>query len=504
MIIGSSYHTVKVNELPNTSISNVKIVGPFWWNTDGIQLGDSPGSTIDNSFIYTQDDSLCLYRGATATNNVVANTQNGSAVWVDGWATNPSNDVVVDGLYIMHGQHTNTQSAIEVLQYNQEPLNNIVFKNIYAENINSGAFMRIMHDKRWVDSSIIVGYAPGKMRDIYFENVYLHDNYGGSITGFDADRNISNIYFNNFNIWNGSSWSVKTSLSQIGMTANANVSNVYFNTPAVFIKGNENAYIVSGTNKTVTIDTRYIGGVGKTLQYIELWADGVFYASVPATTGVISYPFTLSNLTAGSHIIYAKAGTTDGTWYQSRDYRLEAKAANQLLFNKDFEYGKSGLADANGDRDWYKTKGSSVVATTVKSGIHSGSKALKVTGRNGTKDGLYQSISGQLHDWYTTKNPASGTYPVTFSVWVKNESVTSNMRFAIRYYDWNSVTNDPQSYMYSNYVSVGTGWTQLTYTWNLPSSSIGTFRPTDVVFAIENANATANYFIDDASVTVPA
>ncbi|MCL2421488.1 MAG: carbohydrate binding domain-containing protein, partial [Defluviitaleaceae bacterium] len=195
MVIGASYHGIWMENRTILEARNVKIVGPFWWNTDGFQIQGTLGALVEDSFIFGQDDAFCVYNNVILRNNIVGNTQNGAAVAIGFWGFRPISNILVDGLTVLYGQATNIQPMIEILSYNGSPLNDIVIRNVWADNVDAGSFLRLMSDKRWVDTSINTGYSPGMMSDILFENISI-DNIGGTIQGFDSMRGVSNVIFN--------------------------------------------------------------------------------------------------------------------------------------------------------------------------------------------------------------------------------------------------------------------------------------------------------------------
>ena len=486
MMIGPSNHTIRMLDIPSPTVKNVKIVGPYWWNSDGVQLLQCEGGVVDSCFIYTQDDSICLYRKHTATNNVVANLDNGCAIAVDFWSVYPSHTVRVEDLYIIYGQHCGEQAAIEVLNYNQYYCNDITFKNIHAENINEGSFIRIMQNKRGCDKDIFLGYTPGRTRDVLFEDVYIYDNAGGLIQGYDENHNVSDVYFNNVKIKKNGKFEIAHSLDDLNLKTSGTVSNIYFNKPYAAIIGDELAFITNGDSKTFELSAGTISGITKT----EFYLDGALYKE--CTNGELG--FVVDSIKPGQHTVYAVV-TANGEVIKTREHTCFVKESDQLLMNGDFKYDTSY---------WYPSRESSV-AMKIETGTgHDDKNAVKISGRTDSAEGIYQSIAAQLQGWYYATNPDDGNYRVTFTAWVKNETVQSKVRFNIYYYNWSSVRDDPQKIFNSPYVNVGNEWTKITYIWDL-NVTFGSMRYDslcDVNFMLENTDKNTVYYISDSSVVI--
>ena len=242
------------------------------------------------------------------------------------------------------------------------------------------------------------------------------------------------------------------------------------------------------------------------IKKVDLYLNGALYK----TNSNSSTSFTIDSMPAGQNTLRAVVTHSGGTT-TSRDFKLFAKESGQLLSNKNFQYGTAyWYPSRRGNPPWesggykYEPLNSNVSISAVASGGHNGTGYIRVSGRNSVSDGIYQSISGQLHDWKTVANP-SGNYKITFTAWVKNESVTSNMRISVKRFSWANIypNKEPES-RNSSYVSVGTGgWTQLTYTWSgYSSSGISSSSPTDLCFMFENSDPNAVYLISDCSVTI--
>ena len=202
----------------------------------------------------------------------------------------------------------------------------------------------------------------------------------------------------------------------------------------------------------------------------------------------------MNEMKPGLHTVYAVVTANDEA-IKTREHTYFVKASDQLLMNGDFKYDTAY---------WYPSRESSV-AMEIESGAgHDNKNAVKISGRNGSAEGVYQSIAAQLQGWYYATRPKDGDYRVVFTAWVKNESVQSNIRFNIYYYNWLSVSDDPQKIFNSPYVSVGSEWMKVTYVWdlNVAFNSMRYDSLCDVNFMLENTDENAVYYISDSSVVI--
>jgi hypothetical protein len=85
-----------------TTVSWVKSVGAWTWNSDGITVWDN--SQVNNCFIWANDDAVKPYRpNITFANTEVWQLDNGGAIEMS-WGNNQSDNVVITNLDLLHAE----------------------------------------------------------------------------------------------------------------------------------------------------------------------------------------------------------------------------------------------------------------------------------------------------------------------------------------------------------------------------------------------------------------
>lgn len=142
------YHSFVVYGDENTfqmRVDNLKQVGSWYWQTDGIELYTN--GTMKNSFFHSNDDVLKVYHDNIAIDNtVIWKNENGPVIqW--GWAPRNMNNVRISNAYVIHNKmywkdvKTNTcvinsspsWSATEDQPSAAKTVSNLLFENIYVE-----------------------------------------------------------------------------------------------------------------------------------------------------------------------------------------------------------------------------------------------------------------------------------------------------------------------------------------------------------------------------------
>jgi hypothetical protein len=84
-------------------ISNVKMVGGFNLNNDGILVGKG-NSLCENTFLMVNDDGIKTFtEDAIYKNTTMWVLKNGAAIQT-GWSSKTANNVMVDGLYLIRAE----------------------------------------------------------------------------------------------------------------------------------------------------------------------------------------------------------------------------------------------------------------------------------------------------------------------------------------------------------------------------------------------------------------
>lgn len=231
----------------NIKISNIKIIGCWRYNSDGIDMHNCENVLIDNCFIRTFDDSICVkgfdcyYKGDVEKAVHDAMYRNGKSydvfknvsvkncvIWNDwgkcleiGAETRAEEicDVVFENCNIIHVN----SSVLDCLNVDYADVHDITFKNIQVEydDIIPASLLQkndseiyvnpdIDYSPNLLSSSVVFhheysagGNRRGINRNITFENIYLFGRHKPKMLfeGFDEshktkDITIKNLYLN--------------------------------------------------------------------------------------------------------------------------------------------------------------------------------------------------------------------------------------------------------------------------------------------------------------------
>lgn len=203
---------IPVGGSDSVTISNAKVISWYGWG-DGMNIFASNNVQYNNVFCRTSDDCSTIYCTRKDYHGGCRNITVKNAVY---WA-----DVAHPIMIGLHGDINKNETIenvlydnIDILEQNENQIdyqgcigiNNgdnilvkgVVFKNIRIENISKGMLlnMRVCYNKKYC-------HAPGRgIEDITLRNIsYSGNNAGMSvIVGYDDNRMVKNIKFENFNI----------------------------------------------------------------------------------------------------------------------------------------------------------------------------------------------------------------------------------------------------------------------------------------------------------------
>ncbi|MDY0074646.1 MAG: discoidin domain-containing protein [Acholeplasmataceae bacterium] len=232
--------TIHAQESKNIIIDNIKVITARP-NGDGISIQSCEDVIVRNSFVRTWDDSLVVKNvNNVSTKNV---TFSNNILWTDlaqsmevGYETYGESieNVVFEDITVLHNYH---KAVMSIHNADQADINGIYFKDITIEDAYEvGDIWTETYDNFFIDLTIAFNadwsksqYERGIIRNVYFDNIkVLNDKKIGAdssdliirMNGFDATKNISNIYFNDVEFHG----EPLTSVSQIN--ANNFVSNI--------------------------------------------------------------------------------------------------------------------------------------------------------------------------------------------------------------------------------------------------------------------------------------
>ncbi len=183
------------------TVRNVKTVGSFRYNTDGVQTG-TVGLHVENCFLQCNDDNFSLNglcQNVEINNNVLWNLYNGG-VFMLGWATGEKFDLqnldIHDNVILRAGGccDYDMKGPFSMKLFGSHRVaKNIHFKNIIIEDLAAYG--------RWLD------FQAGKanqthVSDITFENIQINKAWAiaAELHGCNAEFPMQEIRFQNINI----------------------------------------------------------------------------------------------------------------------------------------------------------------------------------------------------------------------------------------------------------------------------------------------------------------
>lgn len=231
---------IHAQESKGIVIDNIKIVTARP-NGDGVSIQSCEDVIVRNSFVRTWDDSLVVKNvNNKSTYNVVFSN---NILWTDlaqsmevGYEAygEKIEHVVFEDITVLHNYH---KAVMSIHNADQAAISDIHFKNITIENsYQVGDIWTETYDDFFIDLTIAYNadwsksqFVRGTIKDVYFENIkVLNDKKIGEETsnlvirmnGFDAQKNIQNVYFSDVEFRG----EPLTSASQVN--ANSFVSNI--------------------------------------------------------------------------------------------------------------------------------------------------------------------------------------------------------------------------------------------------------------------------------------
>lgn len=232
----------------NLHISNVKIIGCWRYNSDGIDMHNCENVLIENCFIRTFDDSVCVkgfdcyYEGDVEAAVKAAMYRNGKAydvfknvrvkncvIWNDwgkcleiGAETRAEEicDIIFEDCDIIHA----TGDILDSFNIDYAEVYNVIYRNINIEIDDVVLFPIIQGNDREIYINPNNGYTPaticvrtayhheysaggtrrGKTHDISFENIRVFGKHPPRMyfEGYDSEHKTENITIKNL-YWNG-------------------------------------------------------------------------------------------------------------------------------------------------------------------------------------------------------------------------------------------------------------------------------------------------------------
>lgn len=254
----------------NLHINNVKLIGNWRYNSDGIDMHNCEDVLIENCFIRTFDDCLCVkgmdcfYDGdldkavyeATHRNGQIYEdfkniTVRNCVLWNDwgkcleiGAETRAEKicNVVFEDCHILHA----TGPVLDCCNMDYADIFDVIYRNIHVEFEDTVPKPVLQRSDAQVYENPDPDYAPellkvyiqyhyeysaggqrrGKCHDIKFQNIHLHARQKPRITftGHDKEHKVENITVENL-YWNGK---LLTSLDEVVYKDNEFTENILF------------------------------------------------------------------------------------------------------------------------------------------------------------------------------------------------------------------------------------------------------------------------------------
>ena len=222
--------TLTALESRNVSIDNVKLIGNWRYNSDGIDIVNSRDVTVNNSFIRAFDDCIAI-KGTNWSKNEssVSNVHvNNCVIWCDwGTAIQIGSETVADSIHhcffsncdIIHyhfvalGMQCGDKALVFDIHYEDIRVEEPLVENSYYDNpqnpirdiSKSGNYGAMKYSNAHLDKIISISIEKnlysqddkrGKVYNISYKNIQSHSNYFPKFifTGYDENHDISDVF----------------------------------------------------------------------------------------------------------------------------------------------------------------------------------------------------------------------------------------------------------------------------------------------------------------------
>jgi polygalacturonase len=213
---------VRPQQCDNLDIDNIKLIGFWRYNADGIDVVNSKNVTIRNCFVRAYDDNIVV-KGLPAAykDNRHRNVENlkvdNCVLWNDwGRALEIGAETVADT--IKNISFTNcyiprfTFIALDIQNGDKAWVKNVRFENIFIEEpiLDSARMANKPEDisrmAKTLELKIIGHYAlkndsfPGKISDIYFKNIHYNSTRPTfcNFLGFNPTHIVNNVFIRDY------------------------------------------------------------------------------------------------------------------------------------------------------------------------------------------------------------------------------------------------------------------------------------------------------------------
>lgn len=198
--VGAAHWTLPFFGCRNVHVNRVRLLA-YRENSDGIDLVDTQLALIENCFLRTGDDAICL-KSMALTKQLETHdiTVRKCIVWNDkvrafGVAGESRHDIynaVFEDCDVLHSMAdwTTEVGALAVYICDAAKVHHIVFRNIRIRQESNYAICCLITKDKWSSDN-----QAGQVEDVLFEDIKLPANYSIYLTGFSEEHKIKNLCF---------------------------------------------------------------------------------------------------------------------------------------------------------------------------------------------------------------------------------------------------------------------------------------------------------------------
>jgi hypothetical protein len=197
-IVGTSHWTIHLSKSSDCFVTDMTLIG-YRENSDGIDIVNCQGVTVEDCLIRTGDDAVVVK--AMAAPPAIGGrdiTVRRCTVWNDkvrcfgitGETRTDIRDVVFEDCDIVHSVATWTEElgSLCIIVGDSGTIENVRFEQIRIEDERQYAMVCLIFKDRWS-----VDRDPGRIRNILFRNIHVPQGVPSLFHGFDADHLVENI-----------------------------------------------------------------------------------------------------------------------------------------------------------------------------------------------------------------------------------------------------------------------------------------------------------------------
>jgi polygalacturonase len=210
--VGSNNVTIRNTKvLADTSITNV----------DGINADTSTNITIDDNFVYSQDDCFSIktfgwYHIVKPTNNIVIKN-NVCARGLAGVKIGTESNALLSNVRVENNDFLDNLSGFNIATKDGGTYQDLVFINNRTENISS---------KLFIINSYYNNGGTGNIKNVTISDHVAYTADPSNVSGLDSTHKVSGVHFNNIRIGG----TLRTSLSDAQITVGSFAEDVTFTT----------------------------------------------------------------------------------------------------------------------------------------------------------------------------------------------------------------------------------------------------------------------------------